>query len=768
MVRTLTWLATLCLTLTLAAQDPIKAGKREARLTAMVIAGLHEIADAMDLQRQHGTALALRREILLEYDENDAKARTEVGFTKVGQLWQPDPNKLVIDRDLSGDKRELRKIQKKFDKLRKEQLREHQAVAAMWEKAGDALRATTHFRRVLALDPADKEAAAALSLARFQGFRGNDAELHMLRRAWAIRGAVDWLHRAEIVVTSLEQQSHPLLAKAEIAHAGVRTENFTVWGTLPQGQLQATAQHCERALQMFRTVFGTCEGQTFEPRPRRGLVLVDDEAAYHKVLDQCADSIDAARLHFLKHDVDMAFLDAGGEQVRFIKTNGSDDEAFDQSVRGVAQDVIGCSSEGLWEGVGHAGCGLLFGKTITFLLEQQSARTVAAWARQMLVPDIKVWMQIAAKSAWSKSDTRSSELVLLNAARFTTEQRVKAWAICDYFFHWRPELVWQLDQSRNEEIRSPPDVEAEFERRTGIPLPKIDADWREFWSRQVALREAMFADPLGDPKGKDRKLRSEARELVDAVNAMRSAAERGPVGFYFAEDVDVQAALNYGVALTKAERDQQRRPKEVIPMPTLPEGTGPRVLYSRADSPAAAVETWWANPAWRDRLLHPGRGLLGANRNDIGGVVDLTEPVMPTTRGLPQTWPRRGQRDVPGSARVADLGPRAIAALQREGKQPDDIVAMPFTIHFARAMSADDLAVVEAFVYYGAARAVGVLVRYQGEGAGGPGDAADGCVAWIGLEPPPPGSEVEVGWNVPEDLLAKDERFRTATFTIRE
>ena len=381
---------------------------------------------------------------------------------------------------------------------------------------------------------------------------------------------------------------------------------------------------------------------------------------------------------------------------------------------------------------------------------------------KMLTPDIKAWMEIAAKSAWSKSDTRTSELVLISAARFSTEQRVKAWSICDYFFHYQPELVWQLDQCKTEEIRTPPDVEREFERRTGIPLPKIDHEWRTFWSRQAKLREAMFADPLGDAKGRGREQRAAARELVDAVNDLRFSGEHGAVGFYFAEDVDVLAALHHADKLVKVERDQKRKPKQKIPVPAPPAAIGRTVLFSRAATAAEAVRTWWANPALRDAMLHPGRGLLGANSNRNCRVLDLTEPVQATTRGLPQAWPRDGQQGVVGSARVGDLGARAIAALAAAGRSPDDVVAAPLTLHFARAVAAEDLDAITARVYYGGARVEGVLVSYQG---GEVGDSADGCLAFLAFEPPPAGADVEVDWQLPADLRGEAE-FAPVQFTV--
>ncbi|MCR9247344.1 MAG: hypothetical protein NXI31_20120 [bacterium] len=760
-------LIALLLATPLTAQDPTAASKGEAELNAESIAKLHELADAYAKDKQHATALAMRREILLHYDEEDEKARQKCGFSRVGNRWQPDPNRLVIDKDLTGTKKIQRKLNKERDRFRKTQLRGHRNVAKLWTKAGDNEKAAAHWRRVLALSPGDKTAAKALALAQFQGFRGSAVELARLRRAWAIRGAVEWMHRHEFPVEKIEGRKQPLLEKAEIEHEGFRSENFEIWGTLGD-QLPQIAAHCERALFLCRTVFGVSQGQPFEPRGYRSMVLVRSDKDYAKVLDQCADQFDPGRLHFLKTQVDLSFLNSDGEPIRFIKTNGTTAEAFDQSVRGAVQDAVGIKTDGLWEGVGHAGCGMLFGRTITFLLEQQDARTVASWARQLLVPEMEAWMKIAEQSAWAKSDTRTSELVLISAARFSTEQRVKAWAICDYFFHWRPELIWELDQSQSDVAKTPPEVELQFQRRTQIPLPKIDFEWREYWARGAELRKAMQADPLGEPKGRDRKLRTAARELVDAVNVQRVAANRGPVGFYFAEDSDIAATLQYADKLVKAERDQKKKPKEKIPLPTPPAAIGKHVLFSRQGTAVAAVAEWWQNPVARDAMLHAGRGLLGANKNRNALVLDLSETIQATTRGKPWTWPRFGQPTATGKARVGDLGPEVIAALAAKGKGVDDFVAMPWSLHFGRRVEPADLDAITATVYVRGQKQRGVFVVLQGpEDSAANGAHADGCVTFVGLEPAPEGADVEVTWRLPEKFLAGDEVFRPIEFTAK-
>ncbi|MEO6594442.1 MAG: hypothetical protein ABIP94_06795, partial [Planctomycetota bacterium] len=603
-----------------------------------------------------------------------------------------------------------------------------------------------------------------LALAPFEGFHGNDVELGMLRRARAIRGGVDWLLRKEFDVQKIEGQTQPLLERAGIGHHGFRSEHFEIWGTLPEAQLRLVGQFVERALLLCYTLLGTTEGAPFEPMAQRELVFVADDVAYGKVIDLCKDQFDAARLQFLKKDVDLAFLMDGDRMLRFYKTNGGDAEALDQAVRGVVQDAIGVRADGLWEGIGHAACGLLFGRTLTFMIEQQKARTAASWTQRPLLPDMETWREIAQQSAWAKSDTRTSELVLLSAARFTTEQRVKAWAICDYLFHWRPELVRELEQSQTKDIHTPPDVEAEFLRRTGLSLPQIDHEWREFWAKRDALRRAMIADPLGDPKAKEHGQRVDARTIVDAVNDVRAAARRGPTGFYLAEDADVQAALFYADRLDKAEQQRKKKLKEKVELPTAPAALGKTLLWSRQATASAAVAEWVKRPAWRDTLLHPGRGLLGANKNQQALVLDLTEPVLPTRSGLPLCWPRRGQSAVSGSAAVADVGPRAAAALAAAGKKPDDVVGMPLSLHFARVMTAPVLRTVGCRVYDHGVRVEGVLVVYEGEPLDG--DTADGCVAFVPFEPLAAGAAVDVEWDLPTGLLGKDQKFPVASFRV--
>ena len=757
----------------LTAQDEATLSVRESELNKEAVAGMHAAADAFQQQKQHLRALELRREIWLEYDEDDRLARERTGFVQVGKLWRKDAAKLVLDRDLKGKRSKIRRIERDLQKLTKRLLAEHRALAEGFTAIGKPERAARHWKRVLRFAPGDPKAAAALVIREFEGFTGSAHELRMLRRGRAIRGAVDWLNRTEFAVEVLAEERLPLLEAAQVPHLGVRSEHYTVWGSLPQAELITVAMDCERALLLAHALFGVSTGEPFRPRKHRDLVFTSNADEYAAALGVCRDQFDEERFRFLRDEVEQCFVTHESEPLRLHKAHLGLAATRDQAVRGVMQDATGVLADGLYEGVGHLACGLLFGRTLTFLQEQLKERTAASWTKRSLAPDLDVWMQIAQESAWAKSDTRTSELVLIHGARLTNEQRVKAWAICHYFVHWRPEFFFDLDQSRTDDIKTAPDVEAEFLRRAAFELPKVDVDWRAFWARGEALRAAMRRDPLPNEKAKTRAAIERGRATVDAVNAARAAFRVGPVGYFIEDNTDVAAVRRYEKALAKAEREQKKREKQKragrkvkpVEMPQLPTSVGRTLMFSRGDDAGAAVAAWLCNPAWRDRLLHPGRDLVSVPSSKGALLLGVAMPAQPATRGLPLAWPRPNQRGVPGRARLGDLGPRARAAFP--SVEPDAEVGMPLTLHFARAIDVSLLAHVGCSVFVGNRPLDGSLIAYgEPMGEGDTADLAPGCVAFVPESPLPAGATIEARWRLPAQLLPEGEQFPAWTFFV--
>ena len=172
---------------------------------------------------------------------------------------------------------------------------------------------------------------------------------------------------------------------------------------------------------------------------------------------------------------------------------------------------------------------------------------------------------------------------------------------------------------------------------------------------------------------------------------------------------------------------------------------------------------WLQDPALRDRLLHPGRELVGASTHAPAWLLDLAVAPVDTRTGPPLCWPRAGQRDVPGSVRVRDLGPRTAAAVAAAGRQPDDLVGTAVSLHFARVVEPAVLAQVECIVRVAGNEVGGVLVR------SGEHDAPSraGWCAFVPLTPLPAGAEVVVHWTLPAGMLGEDEVFQPVAFRVR-
>ncbi|MFN3241016.1 MAG: hypothetical protein ACE37K_05815 [Planctomycetota bacterium] len=765
LARTLLTIFSLCGLL--AAQDATTLAVRETELTKTAVAGMHDLADKFAEQKQHARALQLRRTIWMDYDEDDKRAREKTGFVQVGRLWRIDEAALVLDRDLKAKKSKLRRVEREQQKLEKALLEEHRKLADGWTRLGEPDRAAKHWRRILSMSPGDQTASEALAIREFEGFTGTADELRMLRRGRALFLACDWLNRTAFPVEQMPDGRLPLLEAAGLTHSGVRSEHFEVWGTLPVATLTELALDCERSLLLSRTWFGVSPGHVFEPKRIRNLVFVQNQGEYAATMEVCRGAFQEDRFRFLRDEVDMCFLEHGGQSLRVYKGELGMAVNRDNAARGVMQDAIGPKTDGLWEGVGHAACGFLFNQTLCFLQEQLKERTSAGHTQRRLAPDLDTWMKIATESAWSKSDTRSSELVLIQAAKFTNEQRVKAWAICHYLAHWRPELLLELDASKNSGVRDAMAVEAEFLRRTQYPLPKIDAEWRTFWGRGAELRAAMKRDPLPNQKSKARKAVERSRSLVDALNQARADAEVGPIGYYLDTTPDFLAVRRYEKALAKAEKEQKKRDKqakagrkvEPVEFPTPPAAIGTTVLWSRAADAEAALAEWLRNPAMRDRLIAPGRDLVAVPSDDGGFLLGLALPAERTRTGPPIHWPRAGQRGVPAGVAFGELDERARAALAAAGVEADQQVGMPLTMHFAREIGASYRQSITCQAFEKNAPLRGVVVDYS--------DQAPGCFAFVPLSPLPKDQPIEVRWNVPTTLLGTDEGVGGVTFRIQ-
>ena len=751
-----TLLALLALLPLLPAQETADALAEQ--VDAEVLTALHARADALHGLKQYARAASIRQAIVEEWSPGDAKALKALGFVQVGDVFKRDMRAVVFTRDLKGDKKALRKADRDWQRTEKDLAKQLEQVAKAYAKAENQERAAVYWRRLLRVRPGYAKALQQLQLLGFDGHEGTAYQLHLLRRGRAIAQACKFLERRDFLATELRDKEHPVLVAAGLEHRGVRSQHFTVWGTLPVADLLDVAKYAERSLALSRLLFGVAGGSVFQPVEVRDIIWVGDRASYHQVLDSCAAQFSPQRLQFLKDDVELAYITHGPASMRlYVLDKAGREVLLDQTVRGVMQDATKFSAHGLWEGIGHAACGFLFDRTLTFFIEQQTGNTVTQFLERPLMPDMKTWRKIASESAWGRSDTPVARLVMLHGSKFSNPERVKAWAMADFLLRDRPHLLFELDASRAEGENAQSNVEASFQQATGLEMPALDQQWRDYWGGQGSLREAMLAEPAG--KAKDVEA---AREIADALNDARVAADLGPIGFYLPTDDKVKAVHRYFTALSRAEQKQKKDPDKPVAMPVPPAELGRSVLAYRGEDPALAVAHWLLDPVARDALLHPGRILIGCHAGSKALLLELSEPATPTQSGGPITWPRAGQRVV-GKATVRDLGQPLVEAFAAIDVQPDAVVGVPLSMHFARKMTADELAAVDCRVWVGGAGREGVRLVVQDV----PGLDAPGCVVFVPTEPFSAGDVVEVEWSVPPQLLAEGERFASQTFAVR-
>lgn len=734
----------------LLAQDIGAADALAAQAETAAVAAMLNRAAALASNQQFGRAVALWREVVQEWDPGNARALEALGFVKVGEVWRRDANKAVAEIDLKGDAKLQKKIDQEWSKTEKEIAKLLDGTARAFAVAGRSDRALQFWRRLVTLRPGDKQAVAAIAAINatgFDGHSGSPSELAMLRRGRAFAQGVEFLRGYEPAVAPAEGQN-PLMQKAGIAHQGMRTDHFVVWGALPPERLKLAAQAAERGLLLSRLMFTNADGERFVEKKHHDILWTADRAVYQKTLDAAAEQFDRERLRFLKEDVELAFVRVGNDYQRlYTLANGTgDDFLVDVTARGVVQDASGIENEGLWEGIGHAAVALLFDRTLSFYLEQPQGNTVTNWKPKPLQPDMETWRQIAQESAWAKNDTPSARLVLLQGHKMTNDERVKAWSMCDWLVRVDPTLLMQLAASRTETVRDADAVTAEFQKRAGRSLADLDESWREYWGKGQALRKAMAAAPSGKKEAVQ-----DARLLATAIFRARAAADAGPGGFVVATSAAAQSVHDWLQKKAKFEEEQRRakaNPKKPVQQgpppepPAPPAACGTTVIHCEGADPAAAVAAWMMVPALRDFLIDPARTMFACSKGPHAFVLELAGEVPPTVRGAPTCYPRDGQHDVPGT--LGDGG-------------------TPVSLHCFREVDAGQLSEITCVVTANGARIPGTLEVIQGKS----GLSARGCVAFTPRSPLPPGV-VEVAWTVPLPLRGgRDVPAPRAKFTVR-
>ncbi|MCR9247346.1 MAG: CAP domain-containing protein [bacterium] len=675
-------------------------------------------------------------EVIGEYSADDEQARKALGFFRVGQVWNVDPDfdYSPVDRLDAGAAKTLAR---RFEVVRKKIGRSHVEVAKELVAAGNDDRAEHHFRRALRFLPNDPEVIAVAGLQQYEGIIGSPTELGILRRSRLMDREITELvakeYSAEAIAADL-----PIFAKLGIELHGCKTENFRVYGDWDPAILAQAAAWAERSLAFCDVAFEGHLSMAPGSRLRRTFVFLKDRDTWIKLIEKNVAIVGHSHAVFLAENASAGLIGS-------VHTAGFPhiETVFDLAVRWVVHDYTAFEADALRAGIGHAVVGMFFGRNLVFAVGQiEEKRTVASRTKaKLLLPDIDTWMQLATEIAWSRTSTPAARLPQLDAASFPTDGRIKAWSFCDYLLRRDPKLLVTLDHA-GREATTDGDVLAAFAERAHRPLGALEDGWRRFWTEDSPVKRAIVdrSTPL-EATSRD------AAKWLEAFNRARAELGRRPVGW----SADLSRACKQHADYLVKNRDQRGPAREHTQLASKPGYSNAgrsfaqtAVIWTGRD-PKKAMARWLLIPGYRDALLNRNIDVVGIYAARGVMVLDARRGRVPSETAWNITFPvpesdGRSKAMMPRAVDVALLGPEVERLLAKNGRKGQKQVGLPISAH----------------LYFGALGNVKCRVTAKGDLVAGylvPGSgrigrtSAEGLWVFYPAEPLPKGGDIAVEWT---------------------
>lgn len=678
------WLAA-CLAIIgplLAQEKPPEPLPQEADLLAL---GARELSGYAQLCSKSGFPARARQvwlEVVAEYAPDDAAARQALGFRRNGTVWQRDPNAAPPGQD-TLNAAAAQQLQAKWTALCGKLGEAHRALAAELTTGGQAERAQYHTQRALRFLPSNDKVIAQSGLRQIEGIVGDELDLAVLQRSRRMDRTLQKLQAQSYATTPIAEPLG-LLQAAGVAHIGVKSATFEVYGDWDQQTLASAAAFAERALAFWSDATEGVEGYPLRGAPARRLVFLRQKATWATVVQKHGGR-DA---QFVVDNASATTLGdahvATAEQVELV---------HDLAVRWVTQDCSGLRTDAMHEGIGHAVVGMFFGKNLMFSVGKEEPGGTFAGDRdraKLQLPDLDTWRDLAVEMAWQRAGVPAARLPLLKAAQFPNDARIKAWSFCDYLLRADPRLLLRLNATLSKS-RNEADVIAEFQKTAGRSLLELEARWRRFWTEDSPLKKAVV--------GKTTPLEATSRDAsawLEQLNRVREQLGGKAVGWSSSASVACKDHVEY----LKANKDQRGPGKEDTELAGKPAFTAAgrsfaakAVVWTRDKDPKKAIEHWLALPGHRDLLLNRNLDTVGIYADAGIVVVDADRGILGDQRtSLP--WPQADREGGRTSAVVpaavdADLFGPGLAALLAQHKSKSKQIGAPVSLHFFGGGGAD-------------------------------------------------------------------------------
>lgn len=623
------------------------------------------------------------------YDPDQPDAHDGLGHVKMGKAWAPRSG-FEYPRIDTGSSRDGQALYKGYESLKKKLASNHRSAAKKWEKAGRTDKKIFHYKMVLRWVKADKQAQAALEHREIGTVTGTGLERTLYDNSKKVEQTVADESRKDYEVKP-DSSKQPVLDQAKVSYTSLRSEHFLLRGDADQVEAMKEALvWAERTIRVCQAAFPSDSFKRDIKQWRAEWCYFTDKDSYKQILKANANQVPNLAWK-LEHTSTSSLATPSGGRVT-IGATGSRKVLIDACVRNVAQAYAGFGTTGLREGVGHTFVGMMFNNNRLFAvdLEKQQGTVASEEDREYQSPDFDVWKDLNLELAWkSTGGVPAQEIPFVDAAKFSNPQRIKAWSFVDYMMRRDPAILQRIDRMAlgmmgPEGRASPYAFTQKWAKAESVTMAQLDKEWEDFWTGASPVMKAIRNDtpPLSAiSKGVERWLQ--------AYNKARGELRKVPV--------------NWSANLSKRCRDhaQYLASNKKQRGPLLEHRQEPNLGGSHIGSMFAEMaiveakakvgsakklfKSWLDIPGYRDALVNnyiQTVGLYTEGSILVMNVVSaLGEPRSKGDRGY-HAYPRDGMSGIPGSVKVARLGPELVALLEKHGKGDLKTVGYPLTMHF--------------------------------------------------------------------------------------
>jgi len=665
--------------------------KEEGDLTRKCVSALGTFATIANSNKV-GQRAKQAYDLILQYDPDQSRARSELGFRKEKGEWAQLPaekrKKWVDKASFEGRFKVMDQWAKTAIKLSEQ----HRDLGLKMKQAG-AERAKYHLEKAVYYNPMDREANLALGYTEGPGFYGTPDQIAFAKKMKEIELKAVEIARKDYAVTALplDQMPQELVAlkdsipdwmrKPNFDIFGSRSENFTVWTRGTQENADTSVKWAERGLEFGIYLLGDDMAKRLRFKER-----AVGAYAWHGFLFTQRE-----REEFLKANPALTRGGSVDDAMRFantvwrakegpavVKIGASPRHVQDSLIAYMIFDgLLAARNDGVGQGIVHA---------VTWYMKATSISRWGALPEGTVGDDglelpegTNWWMRTIRDQALSNQDWPLAQVPREKLSNFRNDCRLKGWSVMTWMMAAYPDKWLNFYLALPDAEKRVPtleEVEEVVVKELGKPSEVIDAEWRE-WARGDS--GVAFGTGYGPPLLPERPSKEELAAL-DQINLVRSQ----PIGFTWASggnmtegkfgplsECEMDAETSLGCKL-HAEYVMAHQELAEMPGPEIHEEDPAHPEFTRRGQQAGSgniitangprgqefardsVDGWIGTPYHRFPMLEHNIKRLGysyLSESDFSvGVLDmgsLEEPYDPGTAPRFVTWPPHNMNGVP-------------------------------------------------------------------------------------------------------------------------